>query len=244
MGLWLLAGTWCAANLTDGSVPAYLPEEVGVPKRFAASLVTSGLWLPADDGWQFAEWAPRQKTRAQVLAERDAKRAAGAAGGRASGRSRRSKMQPETKQGASPVVADSFGGSELQVQLQSQLQSQPTTPLVALVCRRLSGGTRDTTTDDELDLWRETAGPGVDLDTELRMWLVRNADTDLDDPGAALLGWLRRAAERTAPAAVPAPAPCPEPGCVGGWLGEDPEDGRPIPCPACRSNVRSLRGAS
>jgi hypothetical protein len=106
-----------------------------------------------------------------------------------------------------------------------------------LVCRRLSSGTRETTTDAELAAWTEWVG-AADLDDELRSWLIYNADVELRNPAASLRGWLKLAAER----AGRAPLGCRE--CESGWLGEDSETGAPRPCPTCRPNVVPIRGAS
>jgi hypothetical protein len=93
-------------------------------------------------------------------------------------------------------------------------------------------------TDAELQLWRERAAP-ADLMVELKAWLIYNAGTDLVRPGASLAGWLRKAHTRAEVARG-----CTEPGCVGGWVGEDAA-GRPRPCRVCRPNVTRLRrGAS
>lgn len=237
VGLYLLAGTWSAANLTDGAVPAYLPDELGVHPRYAASLVASGLWAEAaPGGWQFVEWAPNQKTREQVLAERAKRAASGAVGGRASGESRRRKAQAPAKQSASGDVGPGFDTDE------PPARPGPARAHLLTYVSRLAGsevGTDDSLPAELIEQWQEIAGPAVDLEVEAAAYLAHYADRPADDERAAWLGWLRRARQRNAPA----PEPCPDQRCSGGWLGED-EDGRPIPCPRCRSNVRTLRGAS
>lgn len=104
MGVWCLAGSWAADNLTDGFVPATILPRWGRP-RDAKRLVEVGLWHTAEQdgeaGWRFHEWAERQPTRAQKLAEREAKAEAGRIGGLRSGQSRR---EANTKQGASGLV--------------------------------------------------------------------------------------------------------------------------------------------
>jgi hypothetical protein len=104
MGVWLLAGSWSADNLTDGFVPATILARWGRP-RDASRLVEVGLWhadeQDGEKGWRFHEWAERQPTRAQKLAEREAKVEAGRIGGLRSGRSRR---EANTKQSASGLV--------------------------------------------------------------------------------------------------------------------------------------------
>lgn len=104
MGVWLLAGSWSADNLTDGFIPATILPRWGRP-RDAKRLVDAGLWhadqQDGEGGWRFHEWAERQPTRAQKLEERALKAEAGKVGGLASGRSRR---EAKTKQGASGQV--------------------------------------------------------------------------------------------------------------------------------------------
>lgn len=92
MGVWVLAGSWAADNLTDGFVPNSLLSRWGT-RADAGRLVQVGLWhedsQEGEEGWRFHEWSERQPTRAQKLAERAAKAEAGRVGGIASGRSRR-----------------------------------------------------------------------------------------------------------------------------------------------------------
>lgn len=104
MGVWVLAGSWAADNLTDGFVPVSILPRWG-NSRDAAKLCQVGLWMPDEQdgerGWRFHEWTERQPTRAKTLAERSEKAAAGRAGGLASGRSRR---EAKAKQDASGLV--------------------------------------------------------------------------------------------------------------------------------------------
>ena len=92
MGVWVLAGSWSADNLTDGFVPVSILPRWG-NSRDAAKLCEVGLWHPdtqdGEQGWRFHEWTERQPTRAQKMAERAERAKAGKAGGFASGRSRR-----------------------------------------------------------------------------------------------------------------------------------------------------------
>lgn len=104
MGLWVLAGSWAADHLTDGFIPASILSRWGT-RADANRLVTAGLWLvdeqDGEKGWRFHDWSELQPTRAQKLAEREARAIAGRLGGRASGRSRR---EAKPKQGASGFV--------------------------------------------------------------------------------------------------------------------------------------------
>jgi hypothetical protein len=104
MGVWLLAGSWAADNLTDGFIPASVLPRWG-RQREANRLVEVGLWhadeQDGEKGWRFHEWDERQPTRAQKLEERAIKAEAGRAGGLRSGRSRR---EAKAKQSASGQV--------------------------------------------------------------------------------------------------------------------------------------------
>jgi hypothetical protein len=77
MGLWVLAGSWCADQLTDGWVPDYMITG-WAPNgdELAGRLVRAGLWIPdehdGEAGWWFHEWDERQPTREEVLQRRKA----------------------------------------------------------------------------------------------------------------------------------------------------------------------------
>ena len=85
IGLWTLAGSWSAKELTDGFIPDNAIEEFAGTAQLAEHLVRAGLWARVDEGWQFEGWAKWQKTKEKVLAyrEREAekKRAARSKGG-------------------------------------------------------------------------------------------------------------------------------------------------------------------
>lgn len=70
MGLWVRAGSWCAANLTDGQLPAHMIGTLGAQKRNARSLVESGLWVETESGYRFKNWSEFQPTKAEILRER------------------------------------------------------------------------------------------------------------------------------------------------------------------------------
>lgn len=94
VGLWLLAGTWCAQQLTDGVLAAGMVAEMGGTTRAAAVLVEVGLWhrsghvpdecldrelcpgsrpLPGSL-LLFHDWEDYQPTRRKVEADRAAAR--------------------------------------------------------------------------------------------------------------------------------------------------------------------------
>lgn len=76
MGLWVLAGSWSAAEESDGWVPAYvLPRLVGTNgDELAERLTAAGLWH-ADEhdgeaGYRFHAWAEYQPTKATLERKR------------------------------------------------------------------------------------------------------------------------------------------------------------------------------
>lgn len=77
MGLWVRAGSWCAAHLTDGSLPRAMVKPLGGRTRDANRLVEVGLWdqpFGPDGDFVFRDWDHYQKSKAQVEAKREAER--------------------------------------------------------------------------------------------------------------------------------------------------------------------------
>lgn len=70
-GLWVTAGSWCAASLTDGFIPDYVLEDWDPDHGMSKRLVDVGLWLRAthdgEEGYQFHDWEqsnlPAEKIR-------------------------------------------------------------------------------------------------------------------------------------------------------------------------------------
>jgi len=73
-GLWAVAGSWAADQLTDGHVPNYMLTEWGAPPAAPESLVDAGLWERASDGYVFYNWHEYQPSKQDVDAERAASR--------------------------------------------------------------------------------------------------------------------------------------------------------------------------
>lgn len=75
LGLWVVAGAWCSANLTDGFVPDYaLPRLLPDSAELASKLVTAGLWKRAKGGHRFHDWRDFNPSAEEVQAEREAAR--------------------------------------------------------------------------------------------------------------------------------------------------------------------------
>jgi len=79
MGLWVRAGAWATANLTDGFVPRDIVSKLA-RKRVADKLVSAGLWAEITSelgsmsrqcsGYQFHDWDHKQFTKAEVEGRR------------------------------------------------------------------------------------------------------------------------------------------------------------------------------
>lgn len=73
-GLWVVAGSWAANQLTDGRVPEYMLKVWGATPAVVASLVSAGLWEHEQGAYVFRSWHEYQPSKADVDAERAASR--------------------------------------------------------------------------------------------------------------------------------------------------------------------------
>jgi hypothetical protein len=75
VGVWTLAGSWCAAYLTDGEIGLKSLQRLGGGLEQAQELVYAGLWLePLPGLYQFKDWDDYQPLKETVEAEREAAR--------------------------------------------------------------------------------------------------------------------------------------------------------------------------
>lgn len=83
MGVWVLAGSWCMDNETDGFVPADVLPRWGT-KSDAGRLVSAGFWYvdqrEGEDGWRFHDWEKFQPSAATLAGWRAAESEAGQRG--------------------------------------------------------------------------------------------------------------------------------------------------------------------
>lgn len=71
LGLWVIAGSWCSSNLTDGFVPDHvLPRLLPGSAKLAKKLIAAGLWVRAERGYLFHDWQCFNPTAEQVRADR------------------------------------------------------------------------------------------------------------------------------------------------------------------------------
>jgi hypothetical protein len=143
--LWVTAGSWCAAQLTDGHVPRNILYLFGSRPGQAAELVRVGLWEENGDGWTFHDWPTYQPTATEVRQERERKASAGRLGGLASGRARkqnRSNSQPDAEAHAEA------GASRLLSELPNP-RPDPTRPTKDLTSSNGLTTHRDSPDDDD-----------------------------------------------------------------------------------------------
>jgi hypothetical protein len=76
MGLWVVAGSWCSQQLTDGFVPGWYADTWPDGRKLAEALVAARMWseveVDGEEGWLFHEWTQANPTAEQVKAERTA----------------------------------------------------------------------------------------------------------------------------------------------------------------------------
>lgn len=72
MGLWVRAGAWSSAQLTDGYIPAEIVAVLGGKKADVDRLVNAGLWSREKQGYQFHDWLDRNPSSTEVKQGRDA----------------------------------------------------------------------------------------------------------------------------------------------------------------------------
>ncbi len=68
--LWVTAGAWCAGQLLDGYIPLSVLPMLGGTRSEANALVRAGLWIDAEQGYQFHDWCTYQPTKQAVMEKR------------------------------------------------------------------------------------------------------------------------------------------------------------------------------
>lgn len=102
LALWVLAGSWSSAHLSDGYVSdSDLPWILPGSEELAAELVAARLWKRVRGGYQFHDWEQCNPSAEQVLALRVTRAAAGAKGGNSRAR-KASKSQASAEALATP----------------------------------------------------------------------------------------------------------------------------------------------
>ena len=172
VGVWTIAGSWSADQLTDGFVPDYMLELWGSPPSAPSALVEAGLWDRTSGGYLFCNWLEYQPRKADVDAEREASRA------------RMRDLRAKRKQAKAHDRADKsdmFGrtdtnGSE-NVRNPDPTRPDPTPSSKEDEGTAKRGGVRGTRVPDTFEItpdmheWAAENVPLVDVDKKLGEWL-------------------------------------------------------------------------
>lgn len=192
VALWVRAGSWSAQQLTDGHVPRSALAILGAKPRDAAHLVTAGLWTTEAEGWRFHDWKEYQPSRADV-AERRERTAEKVRSWRERKRASNPVTDAVTNQVTDPV-SNPVGNPA-----PGPARPGPTPkPFLLTLISRLAAGEVGPPPAEVVASWQDLAGPGVDLEAEAAAYLSRFGDRPPRDERGAWIGWLRKAAERTA----------------------------------------------
>jgi hypothetical protein len=221
MGLWVVAGSYCQSQLTDGFVPDWFVRSWPDGDVAAKRLVDAGLWIKGtsdgEDGYQYHQWYPRQLTKEQVEARRAARSEAGRLGGLRSGQAR-------AQAGAQPVdtapapakpqalaeadaeaLASPFAPTNVRSKTQPLSLSLKSSKSVVVLVELLQRA-GDPVTTTTLATWAQRhCTAGVDVEDQTRRFLERNAGQTPNDLRAAWQAWMRKA--RPTPSTIPSPPP-------------------------------------
>ena len=83
LALWLRAGTWASQQLTDGQIPARALALFRASDVEADELVSAGMWVPTEAGYEFHHWSEYQPSAEAEKAKRAARAEAGRKGAEA-----------------------------------------------------------------------------------------------------------------------------------------------------------------
>lgn len=97
MGLWVRAGSWSAAHLTDGLIPAPLLKTFGATRRQAEALVKADLWVAEPEGYRFRDWLDYQPSAHDVKLSQEAESKGGTFGNHKRWHKNRGVADPECR---------------------------------------------------------------------------------------------------------------------------------------------------
>lgn len=212
MGLWVMAGSLVAQQLSDGAVPEWFVRSWPDGDVLAKRLVDAELWhsaghdcskcpQPGDNEWMFHEWTKINPTRERVLEKRAARKAAGQRGGIASAQAFRAANAEPTTEPLATANGRADRTHNRSAVRQTPSPSPRSTSVVTLVSLLTSAGATGVTTTT-IQNWAQRHTPGIDIETETAAFLTKNAGQTLHDPRAAWQAWMRKA--RPDQPAVPA----------------------------------------
>lgn len=213
LGLWVVAGTWSSANLTDGFVPDHvLPRLLPDAVKLAEQLVTCGLWRRARGGHRFHDWGDYNPSSEDVKREREA------------ARERMRNLRAKRKGTAQPANCSGEQQANVRAKFVTPTRPDPTrsspdgelpkdTPPALPGPPKGSKGTRlpdDFTVTPEMAAWAREKAPScgsADHDAFCDYWrAVPGAKGHKADWVATWRNWMRREHERRSQAPRSAPS--------------------------------------
>jgi len=217
VGLWTLAGTWCAQYLTDGEIHMKAIQRLGGAKKQARELVNAGLWVEKNsETYQFCGWDEYQPTKTDVEAERAKARERMRENrqkrkGTAKTETAESSEEPEDVRANTPRTDEerspeqdandvgTFGGTSEDVRITPTLSpSLSPVPLPTKEREPRKRATRiseDFTVTDGMRNWATSKQPHVDIDLEtekfINFWISKSGKdaTKVDWP-ATWRNWI------------------------------------------------------
>jgi hypothetical protein len=181
LGLWVRAGSWCAAHVTQGALPTHMVRTLGAQRRDAEKLVSVGLWTRTEDGYEFKDWADYQWTKEQVEAKREADRI------------RQSRRRASVSHAVTPAVTNAVTNA-----VSHTTHTKPVPEVLTTGARkRATQAPTDFQITDAMRAWAREKAPGIDLDAETERFLDnhRAKGTTFKDWTAAWRTWMSRAVQ-------------------------------------------------
>jgi hypothetical protein len=198
-GLWSIAGSWSADQLTDGHVPDYMISEWAPPPAAPDALVDSGLWERTHDGYTFHNWAEYQPSKQDVDAERAASRER-----MKDLRARRKQKKPLEQAEAGDVFGRTVTNGSESVRNPDPTRPDPTRPIKeeadasSRPRKRATRIAEDFQVTPEMKLWASTKAPNADLHLEtekfINFWVAKSGkDATKLDWAATWRNWMLNA---------------------------------------------------
>lgn len=124
VGVWTLAGSWCANYLTDGEIKLPIVRRLGGDDEMVQELVDAGLWIDNGGTYQFKDWDEYQPLKDEVMAERNAARDRMKA---VRAKKKGVERSPEQPANVQPNDTGTFGGTSEEVRVTPSLS--PSLPI-------------------------------------------------------------------------------------------------------------------
>jgi len=206
VGLWTLAGSWCANYLTDGEITLRAIGRLGGSEKNAQELVDAGLWIPSEvETFQFKDWVDYQPLKAEIEAERDAARERMKAVRAKKKLPGRGTGSDERADDVRPNNSRTFGGTSEEVRV-TPTQPDPSHPVPTdqtppnggVPRKRASRIAEDFEVTPAMRQWAAVKKPEIDLSLEtekfINFWVAKSGKdaTKLDWP-ATWRNWILNA---------------------------------------------------